>query len=65
MTTTNNIKIKFLTETAEGKAGSQSFGDVATDASDENIAAALQILSSMQTFTVTGYQKTVTSDLTA
>lgn len=64
MVTLNNIKIKFLTKTADGKAGSQTFGDVAADATDENIAAVLQILGSMQNLTVTGYQKTVTSDLT-
>ena len=63
MATADTTKIKFSTESDEGKAGSQTFGNVNPEATDENILGTLQILSGMQSKNVTGYQKIVTSNL--
>lgn len=63
MAAANNTKIRFTTQTDDGKTGSQTFGDVAGSATDENISAVLDLLSWMQVNSVTGKQKIVTSDL--
>ena len=63
MATANNIKIKFNTETDEGKAGSQTFDGVSPDATNENISAVLDIFGGMQKYTVTGKQKITTENM--
>ena len=63
MATANNVKIRFNTETDEGKTGSQTFSNVSAQATDENIGSVLDTLAGMQSKTITGKQKIVTSNL--
>ncbi|MBR5318393.1 MAG: hypothetical protein IKU46_02215 [Peptococcaceae bacterium] len=64
MAAANTVKAKFLTETDEGKAGSQTYSGINPEASDASVASAMRILSDMQSKNVVGYQKVVTSDIT-
>ena len=63
MATASNVKIRFNTETDEGKTGSQTFSKVNAQATDENIGSVLDVLAGMQTKTVTSKQKIVTSEV--